>query len=159
MITVHSRLRVHSYAHAATWEWIAEAATVIARGSRHVPLVGNGGIDGRDDVVRMLASCGCDAVMIGRAALADPWIFAQALGADTPDGAQAAEFAIRYADRLVAEYGPATAFARLKQLTRWYRAGDLFAGDDQQRQRLLRVSTLDELRAWYVVRACARLTM
>ena len=150
MLTVHARLRVHAYTEPARWEWIAAACAARDRSGRRMPVVGNGGVDAPEDVARLFAATGCDAVMIGRAALADPWIFARAGGAPGADAAAAAAFAVRYLDALAAAYGERTALARTKQLVKYYRAGDLFAGRDAHRQRLLRVQSLGELRAFFV---------
>ena len=90
MIALHARLRRHSYAEAATWAWIAEAKAFLRRSGFATPLIGNGGIDMAEDARRMRTETGCDGVMIGRAALADPWIFRQALGAPASSPAQAA---------------------------------------------------------------------
>jgi len=146
MLTVHARLRVHAYTQPARWEWIAAACAARDRCGRRIPVIGNGGIDAPEDVARMFAATGCDAVMIGRAALADPWIFARAAGGPAATAAQAAAFALRYLDALAGAYGERTALARGKQLVKWSRAGDLFRDREEERQRLLRVQSLGELR-------------
>lgn len=153
MLTVHARLRVHAYTAPARWEWIAAACAARDRAGRVLPVVGNGGIDGPEDVERMVAATGCRGVMIGRAALADPWIFARAAGAPAASAAMSAGFAVRYLDALGAAYGERTALARGKQLVKWSRAGDLFAGREDERQRLLRVPSLDGLRGYFADRA------
>jgi len=148
-LTVHARLRTQSYASPATWAWLTRAKAALAASARPVPLIGNGGVDTVADIVRVRAETGCDAVMIGRAALADPWIFAQAAGAAPPTSAHAADFALRYAAALTAEYGERTALARLKQLVRYYRAGELFAGQEDVRQGLLRSTGIAAILAWF----------
>ncbi len=149
MVTLHARLRVQTYAMPATWRWIGEARAALDRGGHRVPLVGNGGVDTADDAARLMRETGCDAVMIGRAALADPWIFRAALGGAAADAGEARAFALRYIDALAVEYGERTALARGKQLARWYRAGGLFAGREDERARVLRLATSTELRAWF----------
>ena len=69
-IAVHGRTRQQSFNGAANWDAIAE---VKARAS--VPVIGNGDVKTVDDIARMKAHTGCDAVMIGRASLSNPWIF------------------------------------------------------------------------------------
>jgi len=69
-LTVHARLRVDSYETPAVWERIARAKAAVS-----IPVIGNGGADTPELAERMRAETGCDAVMIGRGALADPWIF------------------------------------------------------------------------------------
>ncbi len=150
MITLHARLRIHGYHQPAHWEWIAEAVRILAG---RVPLIGNGAVDRPADVARMRAETGCAGVMIGRAALADPWIFACAGGRAPPTAAEAAGFALTYAAAVLAVREPRVCLNKLKQMTRWYRAGDLFAGGEDERQRLLRSDSLDEVLAWYRERA------
>ena len=87
-----------------------------------------------------------------RAALADPWIFRQAAGGASATLAEAADFALRYADAVEAEKGPRGAIAKLKQLVRWYRAGGIFAAAEDERTRLLRCADLSEIRAWFSAR-------
>ena len=150
MLTVHARLRIHAYSEPAHWEWIAAACAARDRSGRRLPVVGNGGVDTPADVARLFAATTCDAVMIGRAALADPWIFAGAGGAPPATGAAAAGFALRYLDALASAYGERTALARTKQLVKYYRAGQLFSGREDERQRLLRVQSVDDLRQFFL---------
>ena len=153
MLTVHARLRCQPYSHPATWEWLAIAREERDRQARRIPLIGNGGIDRPADVQRLLAETGCDGAMIGRAALADPWIFAQAAGAPPPTLAQAADFALRYASAVEAVRGRRGSLAKLKQLVRYYRAGGIFAQAEDDRTRLLRCDDLDAVRGWFTMRA------
>ena len=150
MITLHARLRIHGYHQPAHWPWIAEAVAFL---KGRVPLIGNGAVDMPEDVARMTAETGCDGVMIGRAALADPWIFACARGAPRPTAVDAARFALRYADAILAVRTPQVCLNKLKQMTRWYRAGGIFDGLEEQRTALLRSQSLDEVLAWYRVRS------
>lgn len=69
-IAIHARTVVQKYKGKADWAWIAaakEAATV--------PVFGNGDVCSYEDAVAMSEQTGCDGVMIGRAAMANPWIF------------------------------------------------------------------------------------
>jgi len=149
MITVHARLRCQAYSHDATWEWIAQAKRCASTGARAVPVVGNGGVENAEDAERMRALTACDAVMIGRGALADPWVFRAAGGGAGAAPAEAADFALRYAAAIEGAHGARAALSRLKQLLRWYRAGGLFAGRDGERQALLREGDLAQVRAWF----------
>ena len=69
-LTVHARLRTDSYEVPALWERITRAKAAVA-----IPVIGNGGAETPEQIERMRAETGCDAVMVGRGALADPWIF------------------------------------------------------------------------------------
>ncbi|HUD12557.1 MAG TPA: tRNA dihydrouridine synthase DusB [Terracidiphilus sp.] len=71
-VALHARTREQGYSGQAQWQWIA----AIKRAVR-IPVIGNGDIRTPEDAAAMVAETGCDAVMIGRAAPANPWIFRQ----------------------------------------------------------------------------------
>ena len=72
MLTVHCRTRSQAHRGLADWSWLAKIKKAIS-----IPLVGNGDVTTPQDVKAMFAT-GCDGVMIGRGAVANPWIFTQA---------------------------------------------------------------------------------
>ncbi|MGC8861172.1 MAG: tRNA dihydrouridine synthase DusB [Armatimonadota bacterium] len=69
-ITVHGRFAAEGYSVPADWNGIAEVKRAV-----EVPVIANGDISTPQDAARAFEATGCDAVMIGRAALGDPWIF------------------------------------------------------------------------------------
>ena len=71
-IAVHPRRRKDFYEGVADWRIIAHLKTVLK-----IPVIGNGDIWYPEDALRMVHETGCDAVMIGRGALRNPWIFSQ----------------------------------------------------------------------------------
>jgi nifR3 family TIM-barrel protein len=71
-LALHARTREQGYSGQARWEWIAQVKQAVK-----IPVVGNGDIRTPEDAAAMVAQTGCDAVMIGRAAPANPWIFRQ----------------------------------------------------------------------------------
>lgn len=71
-IAVHPRTRMQGYAGFADWSVIGAV-----KRSVRIPVIGNGDIRTPQDAIRMIAETGCDAVMIGRAASSNPWIFRQ----------------------------------------------------------------------------------
>ncbi|MGP8187112.1 MAG: tRNA dihydrouridine synthase DusB [Terracidiphilus sp.] len=71
-LALHARTREQGYSGQAQWGWIAEVKRAV-----RLPVIGNGDIRTPEDAAAMVAETGCDAVMIGRAAPANPWIFRQ----------------------------------------------------------------------------------
>ncbi len=71
-VALHARTREQGYSGNARWEWIASVKQAVK-----IPVIGNGDVRSPEDACAMVAQTGCDAVMIGRMAPANPWIFRQ----------------------------------------------------------------------------------
>lgn len=70
-VALHARTALQSYAPTARWDRIAELRDAV----RSIPVLGNGDIFSAGDALAMLASTGCDGVVIGRGCLGRPWLF------------------------------------------------------------------------------------
>jgi nifR3 family TIM-barrel protein len=71
-VALHARTREQGYSGQAQWQWIAAVKDAV-----NIPVIGNGDVRTPEDAAAMVAETGCDGVMIGRAAPANPWIFRQ----------------------------------------------------------------------------------
>lgn len=118
MLTVHCRTRAEAYCPEVDWTRIARAASSVS-----IPVCGNGGVETHADFERLRRETGARLAMVGRGALADPWIFS---GRSVSRG-EAARFLVDYA-RLMKErhqWPGGGVAARLKQLLRYWTAGGL----------------------------------
>ena len=73
-IALHPRTTKQSYKGSANWKLIKELKNAVT-----IPIIGNGDIKSSKDVFKMFAETGCDAVMIARAALGNPWFFKETI--------------------------------------------------------------------------------
>jgi tRNA-dihydrouridine synthase B len=71
-VALHARTREMGYSGNARWEWIAAVKDAVK-----IPVIGNGDIRSPEDACAMVTQTACDAVMIGRTAPSNPWIFRQ----------------------------------------------------------------------------------
>jgi nifR3 family TIM-barrel protein len=71
-VALHARTREQGYSGNARWEWISAVKQAVK-----IPVIGNGDIRSPEDACAMVTQTGCDAVMIGRTAPSNPWIFRQ----------------------------------------------------------------------------------
>ena len=71
-ITVHGRFATQGYSGKANWDIISEVKRSVG-----MPVIANGDVATPEDAARAFEATGCDGIMIGRAALGDPWVFAR----------------------------------------------------------------------------------
>lgn len=122
MLTVHCRTRAEAYCDEVDWSRIARAVAAV-----RIPVCGNGSVLAHADLERMRRETGCAFAMVGRGALADPWIFS----GRSVSRAEAARFLLEYAATMSERNGVPLARlgARLKQLLKYWTAGGLVADE------------------------------
>ena len=101
LIAMHGRTKIQKYGGQADWDAIAQLRQAVS-----VPVIGNGDVKTPADIERMKSHTGCDAVMIGRAAIGNPWIFARIDKADVAYGDVVATIRLHVGE-MVAYYGEA----------------------------------------------------
>jgi tRNA-dihydrouridine synthase B len=122
-VALHARTREQGYGGEARWEYIAAVKDAV-----NIPVIGNGDVRSPEDAVRMVAETGCDAVMIGRTAASNPWIFRQiaqytATGTyDEPTEADRYRMIRTYFEMLVEEEVRG-AEGKMKQFASWFTHG------------------------------------
>ncbi len=124
-ITLHARSRKQGFSGTADWDMIARAVQISS-----VPIVGNGDIDSGRAALRMIESTGCAAVMIGRASLGNPWVFAEVssaiLGGDSPSAPSDFDRLTACADYvadMAAFYGDTRAGTIARKFVGWFTKG------------------------------------
>jgi nifR3 family TIM-barrel protein len=123
-IAIHPRLATQAFKGCADWDVIAEIKSQVS-----IPVIGNGDVVTAHDALRMISHTQCDAVMIGRAAIGNPWIFGQisALMAtgdfEEPDLAARFTMMKRYLRASVAYLGEEHACYMMRSRLAWFVKG------------------------------------
>jgi tRNA-dihydrouridine synthase B len=145
-VTIHGRTVAQMFSGSADWDLIAEV-----KRRAGIPIVGNGDIATADDAYRRLTEAGVDAVMIGRAALGNPFVFRQIREyLDTgrrpapPSLRDRVEMAIRHAELQVEDLGERQGILTLRKQLAWYTKG--MPESARLRERLFATERLDEVR-------------
>ena len=119
-LAIHPRTRTQGYSGSADWEVIAD----LKRHFPWMPIIGNGDVKTAEDARRMLETTGCDFVMIGRAALGNPWIFRQLQGGAAPTSQERADLVLHHFERQLRFVGNELATVRsFRKHLAWYAHG------------------------------------
>jgi len=124
-VAMHGRTARQMYTGRADWDRITELKAALS-----IPVVGNGDVETAEDAVAMFDRTGCDAVMIGRATMKNPWIFRQIADRRAGRPAHEATLAERR-DLMLAHFSaieqealdPRGALHKLRTMTGWYTHG------------------------------------
>ena len=122
-IAIHPRTRLQGYSGKARWDLIQEI-----KASVHIPVIGNGDVMAPQDALALQTQTGCDAVMIGRAAPSNPWIFrqmesfARTGSYQQPSGMDRYQLIRDYYAMLIEEETPG-AIGKMKQFASWFTHG------------------------------------
>ena len=145
-VALHARTAAQRYSGTADWEQIA----LLKEQVQTIPVLGNGDIYDASDALTMMASTGCDGVVIGRGCLGRPWLFAELSAAFTgspaptpPTLGEVADIVRRHGELLAAHFGEDKGMRDIRKHVAWYLHG--FPAGSDLRRALALVTTLDEL--------------
>lgn len=144
-ITVHGRTRDQFYSGTADWDIIRQVKTAVI-----IPVIGNGDVRSGQDAARLLEQTGCDGVMIGRAAMGNPWLYREIVHyLDTgevlppPTPRERISTAIRHLHMLAQAKGERVAVREMRKHASWYIKGLRDAA--RAREEIIRACTMEEM--------------
>jgi len=145
-VAVHARTRDQQYAGKADWRIIRDVKRAVS-----VPVFGNGDVRSGADALRMLDETGCDAVIVGRAAQGNPWIFREIAAAmqgeevPPPTPEERMEMAVRHFQLEAQLYGEKLAVLQMRKHIAWYVHG--MKGASRFRERINQMNSTEEVLA------------
>lgn len=144
-IAVHGRTRLQMYEGQANWDVIRQMKEAVS-----IPVIGNGDVETPQDAKRMLEETGVDGVMIGRAALGNPWMIYRTVRyletgelIGEPSIREKIDVCLLHFNRLMALKGEHVAVREMRKHTSWYMKG--IRGNAKIRNAINEMETADEL--------------
>lgn len=144
-IAVHGRTRSQMYEGHANWDYIRQVKESVS-----IPVIGNGDVKTAQDAKRMLEETGCDAVMVGRAALGNPWVIQQMVAyvengvlLEEPTMDEKLNQCLSHAKRLMSVVGEKNAMRQMRGHAPWYIKG--LKSASAIKNHLSKVNTYNEL--------------
>ena len=145
-ITVHPRTQKEGFSNKADWNIIAQVKKEV-----NIPVIGSGDVFSPQDAKNMLDCTGCDAVMIGRGSLGNPWIFSRTnhflkYGELLPEPSleEKIKICLEHARLSVKERGEYVGVRTMRKHLVWYTKG--MPRSKELRQKLFALTTLDEVK-------------
>jgi tRNA-dihydrouridine synthase B len=138
-LAVHGRTKQQAYRGEANWDAIAEIKAALT-----IPVIGNGDVRVVADIDKMINYTGCDAVMIARGAIGNPWIFSGLDRADVPNE-QVRETMLAHLDAMLDFYGPDRGLILFRKHAARYISP--YGLSPEQRDLLLTSETADDFAA------------
>ncbi len=140
-VAIHGRTRAQGYEGRADWDLIAEVKQNAA-----LPIIGNGDIRDAERAQHCLEHYGVDAVMIGRGALRNPWIFRECVGRDDRETLPPLDLLSRYLTGLRTYYDTRITLILLRKFATWLAHG--YPGAAEFRREVFQVSASDDVLAY-----------
>ena len=143
-VTIHARTRQQYYSGEADWDIIRQVKESVS-----IPVIGNGDVDSYESACAMIERTGCDAVMIGRAAQGNPWIFTQLCALsrgekwEKPGREEVAAMIMRHSRMLIDHKGEYIGSREMRKHAAWYTKG--YPGSSSLRGKMNEVESIDDM--------------